>query len=235
MNAFIDTYKALIITILISSIIVLLAFSIHIKKRSTLVAETYFDMDSELIEEELEELEKLEDLLKSFDNISTNEAFNETKKYESQEDAEFEKKLDEIRNRNEGEEAKETKQSSEKEQIPEENPAFDEINKIINKRSQKNIEGANKNSSMSYSLVNRTHDFLPTPIYLCENGGKIVINITVNSDGDVTDANVNGSSSTTNGCLIDHALEYAKASRFSSDASKASQLGTITFLFRGKS
>ena len=115
---------------------------------------------------------------------------------------------------------------------PEENPAFDDINDIINK--QENKDNSNENSSMSYSLVDRTHDFLPTPIYLCEYGGKIVINITVDGNGIVTDAYVNSSSSSTNGCLIDHALEYAKASQFSSDPSKPSQLGSISFLFRGK-
>ncbi len=210
-----------------------MAFSVHIKKRTALVAETYFDMNSELIEEELEELEKLEDLLKSFDNISTNEAFNETKKYESLEDAKFQEKLEEIRNRNNESEA-EKKTEPKNEVTPEENPAFDEINEIINKRSNNNKDGANKNSSISYSLVNRTHNFLPTPIYLCEYGGKIVINITVNSDGDVTDAYVNSTSSSTNGCLIDSALAYAKASQFNRDSSKTSQLGSITFLFRGK-
>ena len=45
---------------------------------------------------------------------------------------------------------------------------------------------------------------------------------------------INSSSSSENGCLIDHALEYAKASKFNRDPKKASQIGTITFLFQGK-
>ena len=87
---------------------------------------------------------------------------------------------------------------------------------------------------MSYSLINRTHKFLPTPIYLCEKSGKIVINITVNQLGKVIDTSVNGSSTSTNECLIDHAMEYAENARFSEDASKNKQIGTITFSFIGK-
>ena len=61
-----------------------------------------------------------------------------------------------------------------------------------------------------------------------------MVNITVNASGDVTDAYVNNSSTSSNECLIDHALEYAKEARFNADASKPSQLGSITFYFIGK-
>ena len=86
---------------------------------------------------------------------------------------------------------------------------------------------------MSYSLVDRKLLNNPTPIYLCEKGGKIVVNITVNAGGEVTDAYINSSSLSSNECLTDHAIEYAKQALFNS-ASKASQLGTITFFFIGK-
>ena len=230
-----NTYKALIITTFISIIVVFLTFTIHIKKKSELVAETFYEMDAEEILEA--EKEELEEILKSLENLkSTNEAYNETKEYEELEDAEFEKRLEEIRNRKDAEEYKQEKKESDKESNQDENPAFNDIKDIINKRSDKNRKDniANKNSSISYSLVNRTHDFLPTPIYLCEYGGKIVVNITVNSDGIVTDAYVNSSSVSSNGCLIDSALEYAKASQFNTDPTKPSQLGTITFYFKGK-
>lgn len=230
MNAFLDAHKALIITILISSTIVLLAFSVHIKRRSALVAETYFEIDAEDYFEE--EKEDLEEIIKSIDQLTTNQAFNETKEFEELDDAEFEKRLEEIRNRINSEPPRPEPKPQENDPSSDENPAFDEINDLINK--QKNRDVTNKNSSISYSLVDRTHDYLPTPVYLCEFGGKIVVNIVVDSDGIVTDAYVNNSSSSTNGCLIDHALEYARASQFNSDPSKPSQLGTITFLFRGK-
>jgi succinate dehydrogenase flavin-adding protein (antitoxin of CptAB toxin-antitoxin module) len=228
-----NTYKALIITLFLSTVVVFLGFTIHIKKKSGLVAETFYEMNAEeLVEEELEELE---DILKSFDKLTTNEAFNETKKYEEFEDAEFEKRLEEIRNRNNVEETQAKPKEVEQKSTPDENPTFNKINDIINKQSENNRkELVNKNSSISYSLIDREHTFLPTPVYLCEFGGKIVINITVNRDGDVTEAYINNASASSNGCLIDHALEYAKASKFNFDATKLSQLGSITFYFKGK-
>lgn len=72
------------------------------------------------------------------------------------------------------------------------------------------------------------------PRYLCETGGKIVVNITVNEKGIVTDASINGSSNSSNQCLINRALEYAKEALFDT-SSKTKQIGTITFMFKGKS
>jgi TonB family protein len=113
--------------------------------------------------------------------------------------------------------------------------SYSSVNDVLNKRKpSQSAQSVNKKSSMHYSLVNRTHEYLPTPIYLCEEGGKIVINITVNAAGLVTDSYVNASSTSNNDCLKDHALAYAKDARFNSDTSKPSQIGTITFYFEGK-
>jgi TonB family protein len=113
--------------------------------------------------------------------------------------------------------------------------SFDNVNSVL-KKQQRNIsqQSVNKESSMHYSLVNRTHKYLPTPVYLCESGGKIVVNITVNSLGKVTNSSINEAASIDNQCLKDHAIEYANNARFSADASKKSQLGSITFYFEGK-
>lgn len=244
-----NTYKALIITTLLSTIVLFLGFTIHIKKKSELVAETFYEMDAEAIEEE--EKEELEDILKSLDNLmatpATNQAFNETKTYENDKtvDEAFEEQMEAIKNRTSIEDLKAANQdnndvltASNSGSDKDKSSAFGNINDIVTKRleSQKSADNsANKNSSVSYSLVDRIHTFLPTPIYLCEKGGKIVVNITVNHEGNVVDTQINASSSSENGCLIDHALEYAKESKFNRNPKKASQLGTITFLFRGKS
>jgi len=241
-----STYKALIFTTLFSTAVVYLGFIVHIKKKSELVAETYYELNAEGIDEE--EKEALEDILKSLDNLlstpSTNQAYNQTKDYENQElnDQEFEDQMEAIKNRATIEDIKTNLQensaltASRSKSDNDNSSAFDNINNIVNKRSENQKEklSANKNSSIIYSLVDRTHTFLPTPIYLCEHGGKIVVNITVNSKGIVTDAYYNNASSSDNGCLIDHALEYAKAAKFNSDAAKRSQIGSITFYFRGK-
>lgn len=232
-----NTYKALIATTLLSTAVVFLGFTLQIKKKSELVAETFYDMEPEAFEEE--KREELEEIIKSLDNLkSTNQAYNETKKYEEIEDKAFEERLEEIRNRNNTEDNLEAKnlESSSKSAIREdETDAFDNIKDVISKRTQTSSSNSeNKNSSISYSLLNRTKIDIPPPIYLCENGGKVIINIKVNQNGKVTSATFNNASSTNNGCLVDHALEYAKASKFNRDGTKASQLGTITFVFKGK-
>ncbi len=242
-----NTYKALIITAFLSTAVILLGFTIHIKKKTELVAETFYEMDAEAIEEE--EKEALEDILKSLDNLmatpATNQAFNETKTYENDKaiDEAFEEQMEAIKNRTTVDDLKAANQdndvltASNNGNDKDKSSTFGNINEIVNKRldSQKNANNsANKNSSVSYSLVDRMHTFLPTPIYLCEQGGRIVVNITVDHEGNVVDAYINASSSSENGCLIDHALEYAKESKFKKNPKKASQLGTITFLFRGK-
>lgn len=93
-----------------------------------------------------------------------------------------------------------------------------------------------RNTSAYFSLVGRRPlgDRLPLPVYTCIQGGRVVVNITVDADGYVTEARFNArASSTSNGCLVDNALEYASRARF--DASNQSaQIGTITYLFQGK-
>lgn len=241
MDSLLNTHKALIITVLLSSFVVLLGFNVHIKKQNPYDAETYF----EILPEDIEELEQedLADLIKSLDDVmATNRAQNENQK-DALEDEDFQNTLDKIRNRNSMDELLDNSgESSNNSDSPSEDiDSFDEINSIISKRSEKkrkallNNTSSNKKSSVSYSLVNRTHEYLPPPIYLCEQGGKIVINIEVDHKGNVISTLVNSSSTSNNGCLIDHAIEYAKAAKFSRDSSKAKQLGTITFIFQGKS
>jgi succinate dehydrogenase flavin-adding protein (antitoxin of CptAB toxin-antitoxin module) len=238
-----NTYKAMIATTLVSTVVVFLAFTLHIKKKSNLIAETFYEMEPETIEEEKKE--ELQEILESLDNLlnstTTNQAYNESN---DELDKAFEEQLEEIRNRNNNEtvtEALETNDASSSSGAASNEEAietFDNINDIIAKTSEKkrapSLNGLNKNSSISYSLVNRIKIDIPPPIYLCEMGGKVVITITVDSEGNVTETNYNNASTTDNGCLVDHAMEYAKASKFNADHSKPSQIGTITFLFKGK-
>jgi len=239
-----NTYKAMIATTLVSTVVVFLTFTLHLKKKSKLVSETYYEMEPETIEEE--EKEELQEILESLDNLlntpSTNQAYNENN---NELDKAFEEQLEEIRNRNNNETVSEETETNDESSSSgaasneEEVQTFDNINDIIAKTSEKkrapSANSTNKNSSISYSLVNRTKIDIPPPIYLCEMGGKVVINISVDDDGNVISASYNSSASTTdNGCLVDTAIEYAKASLFNSDNSKPSQIGTITFIFKGK-
>ncbi|MBT8257847.1 MAG: energy transducer TonB [Bacteroidia bacterium] len=234
-----DSNKALIITILLSATVVLMTFNVHLKKKNELIAETYF----EILPDEEEEQEELADILKSLDEvITTNKAFNETKQYDDFEDEEFKNTLEKIRNRDarEIEPVKDTDQSSSSDENLEDLASYENINSVIAKRSQEdrsaasNIDGQIKNSTVSFSLVDREAEYLPPPIYLCERGGKIVISIEVDAKGNVVSAQYNNASGSKNQCLIDHAIEYAKESKFNPDGRRSEQLGTITFMFQGK-
>ncbi len=205
------------------------------------MAESYYLLEPETPKtpEELE-AEKLAEALEKQPS-ETNKAYNETQEYKKFAEAyqpiappkDYVPKPSENMTENENSESGSTETPSE---IDEDVlSSFSSVNEVLNKRKpSQSAQSVNKNSSMHYSLVNRTHEFLPTPIYLCEEGGKIIINITVNASGLVTDAYVNASTTSKNECLKDHALDYAKEARFSTDVSKPSQIGTITFYFEGK-
>ncbi|MGS2725453.1 energy transducer TonB family protein [Psychroserpens sp. BH13MA-6] len=249
---FVEKHKALLLTSLIAGTIVLGLFSLHIKKKTEFIAESYYEVEPQT-EEELKELERIK-ALEELENASpkTNQAFNE--------DKEFKEMMRNFKAVN----ANDTRESSEDRQTPEEesseNPddlltsngplnsskryalneeerkTFNKTNDILamhsSKKDDKNIEG-NASSSVSFSLSNRNKVSLPPPVYLCEENGKIVVNITVNENGVVTDTYINSSSSSKNQCLIDHALEYAQNARFSK-AQRQSQIGSITYYFQGK-
>ena len=44
-----NTYKAMIATTLVSTVVVFLAFTLHLKQQSKLVSETYYEMEPETI------------------------------------------------------------------------------------------------------------------------------------------------------------------------------------------
>ena len=213
-------HKALIITLLLAGTVVLSVFNIHLSRSLEAIAETYYEIEPEpeLINEEKE----LEEQAIS-NSKQTNLAFNETEQFEDLDDD----YLDKIKEHYDKyakatETKKETQQEVKDEQTSEELSAYNKINNLLaaktknqqstasngnNSSEEISIgQGTNRNSTMSYSLVGRSHKFLPTPIYLCQNGGRIIINITVNHLGNVISTSVNGSSTSTNECLLDHAL-----------------------------
>lgn len=84
-----------------------------------------------------------------------------------------------------------------------------------------------------YDLLNRTHTYLPIPIYKCYGSGKVVLSIEVSQRGIVSRAQpIVGQSTTSDPCLIETAIKTALVSRFNSDlkASKI-QTGTLTYHF----
>ncbi|MGO4913751.1 hypothetical protein [Leeuwenhoekiella sp. W20_SRS_FM14] len=90
-----------------------------------------------------------------------------------------------------------------------------------------------RRSTVTYHLNDRNAIKIPNPVYTCDATGKVVINIEVTNLGSVSKVYFNkAASTTTNGCLVDQALEYAQQAIFN-DSTRPSQLGTITFEFQG--
>lgn len=239
---FSNQQKALLITFLLSGTVVLSVFNLNIKKQNELVSESYYEMEpeKELTQEEIKVLEALEKL--NNEKAETNKAYNETVKEKSFSEAykPIAPPEDYVKPEfDQNEEVSEQSKSNNDEISDlnhEEISSFSKVNDILNKTTKKKEapKSTNRKSTIRYSLVDRSDEFLPIPIYLCEDGGKIVINITVNDNGNVIDTYVNNSSSSDNQCLVDSALEYAKKAKFNASPGKKTQLGSITFNFVGK-
>ncbi|WP_298924214.1 hypothetical protein [uncultured Allomuricauda sp.] len=231
---------SLLITFFSMSLIILLLFNIHLGG----VQEEEYVIEMSLADEDIVELlkeeeERMEELANN-DPIKSHMAFNETAK-PSVGNPEPLKTLEEILEEralnsdqsefsgSDSEYAAHLKELAEKRQ---------EKKQLLGEREAQKEEFTNnlkdKRTSISYSLIERNAYSLPPPIYTCIEGGKVVINIKVDASGYVTEADYNDQSSgTSNGCLVDNAIAYALKARFSSD-SKASQIGTITYLFQRK-
>lgn len=90
------------------------------------------------------------------------------------------------------------------------------------------------NVTVSYSLADPVRYALrmPVPAYMCEGGGEVVVDIVVNTSGEVVSCSVNDALSEQNGCLRKAALEKAGNSLFNADPSAPQrQRGTISYLF----
>jgi len=91
-----------------------------------------------------------------------------------------------------------------------------------------------RHTTITYSMVDRMHRYLANPVYTCESFGRVVINVKVNSSGQVIEADYNqASSNTKNGCLVENAIKYALKSQFDPKPGSKEQVGTITYLFQG--
>ncbi len=233
-------HLSFLITFFSLSIMVLALYNIHLGKEQN--KEEYV-VEMVMLDEELEELieEKIEEQQSKVDPIKSHLAFNETAK-PSYGDPEPLKTLDEIL---------EERELTDNSDSPSDNSNSDynaRVKELAKKREEKKqLLGereaqkeaytnnlAERKTSVSYSLVDRNNYKLPPPIYTCIQGGKVVINIQVNSVGTVTDASFNEkSSSTSNGCLVDNAITYAYKATFNS-SDKKTQKGTITYIFQGK-
>lgn len=239
-------YKAGLITFLLTGIFVLGLFSIQLKQRGVLISESFYEIKPEP-ESKSEEL--IQDDLLDSNSSSSDKAFNEDEEYKEMmrnfkaiSANDFEKTtkaIEETKSKFIEEESSELSSVSNHMGYAlkaKETEAFKKLQEKLNKRldNEKVIdEHANTRSSLTYSLKDRVLEYYITPRYLCEFGGKIVVSIKVDSEGNVFDAYINGASNSNNQCLIESAITYAKSAKFSSSTRK-NQLGTVTFIFKGK-
>lgn len=107
-----------------------------------------------------------------------------------------------------------------------------EVEKIPEKQavSEEAVKGE---TNISYKLENRYDTYIKVPVYMCQNGGEVTVNIAVNKSGKVVAAKVDHqTTSTADACLLKQAESAAMSTRFNS-ASDAPELqrGSITFRF----
>lgn len=222
------------------SIVVLLLFNIHlggIKEDEYVIEMSLADEDIEKLLEEEEE--RLKEMQANSDPIKSHMAVNQTAK-PSVGNPEPLKTLEELMEERalSSETGEYADNSGFEEQLKQLKAKRDENKDKLGERDAQKEEFTDylkdRRTSISYSLVERNAYYLPPPIYTCIEGGKVVVNITVDNNGYVTEASFNDKSSgTSNGCLVDNAIAYALKARFSPD-SKNSQIGTITYLFQSK-
>jgi TonB family protein len=233
---FFDKHKALIITSLLFALLMLTLYNFNLSSNNKATAEMLVELE-QFREAEKKETEP-EKPLKTPNprDVQTHQAYNQDKETR---EADFKNKLDEIFQKN----------SADQKQAENENTNGSEGNYSLNKKNaeekKKRSDGddsaeeasqksaAYDYSSISFSLKGRRAIKIPNPVYTCDVAGKIVINIRVDSNGYVIDSSVNRSSSTSsNECLTDRALEYSAGAKFSKLPGRESQPGTITYHFR---
>lgn len=243
---FFERHKALIITLLSMSILLLLMYNIQLSSANRDLRGTLVDLQNIEMEEPAEEDEQpepepepqqQETRRPDPSSVRTHQAFNQNQEEQQQN---FEDRLNEIFEKNAAE------QTESEEESTEETQGDFNLNPTQRERTQERSDGNNatnetstrtgsiKNSSISFSLVGRSGVAIPNPVYTCDVSGKIVVNITVNAEGMVTKTSINKASSTSsNQCLIDRAQEYAANAQFSELPGRNSQIGTITYYFQG--
>lgn len=230
------SYRAFLVTSLLFGILFLTLWSIklsaEIPKEITTTPVEYIETDPEFEEEpQLIAINNAE--------IETNRAYNEAEKFIRESEKErLENPLNQESSNDDLQEVQTTTSSATNAAIEAakkriaENKAKNNSQKDQSKKT--NTNGYSRKTTISYNLKSRNAISLRNPVYTCESGGKIVINIEVDNYGNVIKTSFNKSASTSsNGCLIESAMEYAEAAQFSKSPVD-SQKGSVTYNFPGQ-
>ena len=234
---FFDRHKALIITCLFCSVLILALYNFSLSNNIQKERELLVDLENFRMEKPEEPEPEPEETPQTTNQQApqTHQAFNENAEAR---ETNFDKQLQEIFEKNS---ASQLESSDEESTGTSGSFGVQQNRGEVKKRSDGDRSsektstqtGGLRNSSITFNLVGRTAVDIPNPIYTCDRSGKVVINITVNAQGRVLTTSINrGSSSTTNECLTDQAMEYAAQAVFSRMAGRNSQPGTITYNFK---
>lgn len=233
---FFEKHKALIITSLLFAVLLLALFNFNLASNNQEVSEMLVDLEQfKQAQEEIEKETPQEQPQQKRRNVQTHQAYNQDKETR---EADFDNKLNEIYEKNSASQEAENADSDNSEGNYSLSRKKSEKNKARSDGDDSNLENSQKSaaydySSISFSLKDRRAIKIPNPVYTCDQAGKVVINISVDANGYVLTTSVNrGSSTSTNECLTDRALEYAGGARFSKMSGRDSQPGTITYYFK---
>ncbi|WP_148639292.1 hypothetical protein [Aquimarina longa] len=227
---FIDKHKALIITSMLMGIVVLSLYNINMMHKQKKQSEILMEIPEEFLLKEEEQAEEDPIAQKERNLIAskrTHSAYNE----DFEDPDEFEERIKSLTET----ESETSAEESEEEKVIEGEALIDKKKETESEKKSKpeieNKEANNKNTSLSFSLKDRTSIDLPNPVYTCNGSGKVIVKIEVNQNGYVINTKVDKKNSTTrNECLFDNALDYARHALFSrSDIEK--QEGSITYYF----
>lgn len=112
----------------------------------------------------------------------------------------------------------------------------------ISSQTDKNLNNNTTKTQASYAgpaLVfvelqnpNRGKTYIHVPVFTCENGGRVVIDISIAPDGSVKSATINSAKSNGDAsCISNAAKEAALKSKFSPISGGKNETGTITYSF----
>ncbi len=110
---------------------------------------------------------------------------------------------------------------------------FEPAPEIIN-LEEEDYEPYSGPTTITYELSGRNHLRIPVPVYRCPDGGVVNVNISVDRQGRVVRATIDGNPSGFNEiCIHETAVEASLASRFNQDPDAPPvQSGIITFYFQ---
>ncbi len=228
------SYKAFTITTLLVGNLYLFLYFMKLPKTNSVPEEEY---EVELALEELFPEENLATISTENIKIETHQIHNEASDFIEEIENErtnnpesLDEKLSEI------DQAIEGSSNTREPILQEEKVELEKKENPDNSNTTENtLENTSKSSTNSYRLVNRKATYFPNPVYTCEGFGKVVLYIEVGANGLVNSVTFNAKSSTTsNACLVENAIKYAKKARFTKDKNKPSQMGSITYVFPGQ-